>query len=871
TGELAAGLHAAEDAAVALFKVGVTAAAGAAGAWATKEARAAWMSVAAWNAARLARIADGEAAVASASLKAAAASAALAPLLAEKELIQQMAVYGPQAARIEREIAAAKAADTFATQELAAAESRLATERAASNLVTRTGTGATVAASAAMAALGGPLGLIVTGLTVGAAAWSLWGDSAENAADKAKKVSEDSAKDIADALEHIRQQQQRDATGNAYAPQIVREKEAISRLDADYKQARLGAERSITAAVREAEDERSKIIKKELDRRQENLKQLEDQSSTAGGSAKPRLSSASEYSKLTADLKWREKLVKDHQEALLNLQKAYADKSAATAEKDRPALLRNHQAALRAELERQKQELEALPDAKEGKAGADAMADARIRSMQAASKRVLEVLKHENEQYRLSSEEFIRTSAAVKANAIGEEIDALQAKIVAATRESERVPLRAKIADLKADLAGIAGEIAAGLEDADTRRRDLIAKLAVDSGRTLDPLARAGAEFGEKWGKAMQQAAANGWDDVLESGRAAWDSAAAKAMFDSAKARFEGVTKSAEASIENIRISAAIGTLPAVDALVGTEAVRRRAAADLEVIHAQLKAIAAGVEDPAIQTALAETTKRLQEAKLAALDAGTGWQAGARAAFVEYDRTVSDSAANTRRAFVDGYRRAEDAVVQFARTGKLNIRDFADYTINEYFRINAAQPFVRGLGSLAGMVGGMNFEGLMSSARVAATGVQPFDYSSYYAQAAYIDANAKGGVFNQAGKVHYFAQGAAFSNSVVSTPTYFGFGDGEVGQMAENGPEAVMPLKRGRGGRLGIEVMGGTGGSAAPIVFSPTFHIDARGAAVGVASLLENYVGRALQGFKADMMSELNSGGPLAVATGRRS
>jgi hypothetical protein len=44
---------------------------------------------------------------------------------------------------------------------------------------------------------------------------------------------------------------------------------------------------------------------------------------------------------------------------------------------------------------------------------------------------------------------------------------------------------------------------------------------------------------------------------------------------------------------------------------------------------------------------------------------------------------------------------------------------------------------------------------------------------------------------------------------VVSGPAIFPMAGGRMGSMAEDGPEAIMPLKRGRDGRLGVEVAGG--------------------------------------------------------------
>lgn len=76
--------------------------------------------------------------------------------------------------------------------------------------------------------------------------------------------------------------------------------------------------------------------------------------------------------------------------------------------------------------------------------------------------------------------------------------------------------------------------------------------------------------------------------------------------------------------------------------------------------------------------------------------------------------------------------------------------------------------------------------------------------------------NAKGNAFTSSG-VEKFANGGAFTNSVVTSPTMFAFANGgKFGVMGEAGAEAVMPLRRGSDGSLGVQVVGGAGGS--PVV-----------------------------------------------------
>ena len=73
--------------------------------------------------------------------------------------------------------------------------------------------------------------------------------------------------------------------------------------------------------------------------------------------------------------------------------------------------------------------------------------------------------------------------------------------------------------------------------------------------------------------------------------------------------------------------------------------------------------------------------------------------------------------------------------------------------------------------------------------------------------------NAKGGVYGDGG-YRAFAKGGAFTNSIVDRPTFFKFARGGgfgTGLMGEAGPEAIMPLKRGSDGTLGVSVSGQTG------------------------------------------------------------
>ena len=84
------------------------------------------------------------------------------------------------------------------------------------------------------------------------------------------------------------------------------------------------------------------------------------------------------------------------------------------------------------------------------------------------------------------------------------------------------------------------------------------------------------------------------------------------------------------------------------------------------------------------------------------------------------------------------------------------------------------------------------------------------------------------------GQVSMSANGNAFRNGsiipyanggIVGSPTYFPMAGGKTGLMGEAGPEAIMPLKRGKGGKLGVAVEGGQ----QPVVINQSFNFAANG------------------------------------------
>ncbi|ELD0497412.1 phage tail tape measure protein [Escherichia coli] len=184
---------------------------------------------------------------------------------------------------------------------------------------------------------------------------------------------------------------------------------------------------------------------------------------------------------------------------------------------------------------------------------------------------------------------------------------------------------------------------------------------------------------------------------------------------------------------------------------------------------------------------LNENRRYWQEQELMQAD----WKNGAMRAFQNFTESSDNAAGTAEQMFTAAFNSAGNALATFCTTGKLNFKSFTASLLSDLAKIMsqmAMMQAVKGIGSA-------------------------FGWGS--AAAASVTPNADGGVYQSADLSRY-------SGTVVNRPTFFAFAKG-AGVMGEAGPEAILPLRRGADGKLGVVAdIGGSG----MVMFAPQYNIE---------------------------------------------
>jgi len=194
-----------------------------------------------------------------------------------------------------------------------------------------------------------------------------------------------------------------------------------------------------------------------------------------------------------------------------------------------------------------------------------------------------------------------------------------------------------------------------------------------------------------------------------------------------------------------------------------------------------------------------------------------------------YIESIGTLGTNLSNLAQSGFKGLEDAIVSMTTTGTFNFQQFAlsivEETTRMVTRLLIIAPILQGLRNLL-TPGASGLGGLLKVA---------------------------GGLNPTVG----FANGG-----IVNRPTMFTFANGGAGQfglMGEAGPEAIMPLRRGRDGRLGVQSAGGGG------AVSVTVNVDASGTQAQGNNPKANAFGKAISAaVQAEIIRQKRPGGALS-------
>ncbi|HFV5885016.1 TPA: phage tail tape measure protein, partial [Escherichia coli] len=161
------------------------------------------------------------------------------------------------------------------------------------------------------------------------------------------------------------------------------------------------------------------------------------------------------------------------------------------------------------------------------------------------------------------------------------------------------------------------------------------------------------------------------------------------------------------------------------------------------------------------------------------------WKNGVLRALQNVTENADNTAGTVEQLFTSAFSSMSDWLATFCTTGKLNFKSFTSSVLSDMSRIMAQIALMKAVKGIASAL--------------------PFDFV----------ANADGGVYQSADLSRY-------SGTVVNRPTFFAFAK-DAGVMGEAGPEAILPLRRGADGKLGVVADIGGSGMA---MFAPQYNIE---------------------------------------------
>lgn len=175
------------------------------------------------------------------------------------------------------------------------------------------------------------------------------------------------------------------------------------------------------------------------------------------------------------------------------------------------------------------------------------------------------------------------------------------------------------------------------------------------------------------------------------------------------------------------------------------------------------------------------------------------WTRGFTSALANYSDQAANVAQQSATLFTNAFNGMTTALTNFVTTGKGGFKSLAVSILTDLAKMEIQIAESKALQAILG-----SFLGAGNTA------------TSFNSNGTFFSPYAKGGVITSPSL-------SAYSGQIVNQPTPFMFAAG-AGIMGEAGPEAIMPLKRGADGKLGVATSGSGG-----VVVNQTFNMDSQG------------------------------------------
>lgn len=330
------------------------------------------------------------------------------------------------------------------------------------------------------------------------------------------------------------------------------------------------------------------------------------------------------------------------------------------------------------------------------------------------------------------------------------------------------------------------------------RQQNQELQLEIDKREILNPLIAQGADPELIRGREKIIELERTYNSILkglnESSRAQVQDALAKYNINSDL--IDSTFELTEATINDLAVKAAA---------IGKEEELRKKLQEILDLRNRLKKAAKGEADTAVDE-IAKTTAASVKTPEKKIQERINELSGELKKLTSVDALAIKSADNIGNAFggafrdiITGASSTQEALAGFFKNVADGFASMAAEIIAKQMTMIILQTILKALGVVAGGASG-GTSNLGVDAQKIQFNPAAFSMPKLAADGAYF-----------ADGIAAFANGAAFTNSIVSSPTLFQFADGGVmkmGEMGEAGPEAIMPLERDSSGRLGVRATG---------------------------------------------------------------